>query len=167
MNLTYADDASGNITGITNTLDATKNKSFTYDTLDRLTGGTGSWGPLGGTYDGVGNRLTEGANNYTYSSNTNKLSSANGKSFGYDNNGNTTTESARQYTYSQNQRLIQVVDGAMTAGYTYNGNGQRVKKVVSGVTTIFPITASADRSSPNRTAQAQSPRNMFISTASH
>jgi hypothetical protein len=29
------------------------------------------------------------------------------------------------------------VDGAMTAGYTYNGNGQRVKKVVNGTTTIF------------------------------
>ena len=58
-------------------------------------------------------------------------------SFGYDNNGNTTTESARQYIYNQNQRLIQVNDGAMTANYTYNGNGQRVKKVVNGTTTIF------------------------------
>lgn len=29
------------------------------------------------------------------------------------------------------------MDGAITAGYTYNGNGQRVKKVVNGTTTIF------------------------------
>jgi RHS repeat-associated protein len=137
LNLTYADDASGNITGITNTLDATNNKSFTYDTLDRLTGGTGSWGSLGWTYDGVGNRQTENTNSYTYTANTNKLNSANGKSYGYDNNGNTTTENARIYTYNQNQRLIQVTDGAMTVGYTYNGNGQRVKKAVNGVTTIF------------------------------
>ena len=48
-------------------------------------------------------------------------------------------ESARIYTYNQNQRLIQVVDGAMTANYTYNGNGQRVKKSVNGTMTIFPL----------------------------
>jgi RHS repeat-associated protein len=137
MKLTYADDANGNITGITNNLDATKNKSFGYDALDRLTSGTGSWGSLSWTYDGVGNRLTENSNSYTYTAGTNKLSSANGLSYGFDNNGNTTSENARIYTYNQNQRLIQVVDGAMTAGYTYNGNGQRVKKIVNGVTTIF------------------------------
>ena len=33
MNLTYADDANANITAITNALDATKNKSFSYDAL--------------------------------------------------------------------------------------------------------------------------------------
>ena len=59
------------------------------------------------------------------------------KAFGYDNNGNATTEGARQYIYSQNQRLIQVNDGATTAVYTYNGNGQRVKKIVNGQTTVF------------------------------
>jgi RHS repeat-associated protein len=34
------------------------------------------------------------------------------------------------------------VDGAMTAGYTYNGNGQRVKKTVNGVTTVFHYSLS-------------------------
>jgi RHS repeat-associated protein len=142
MNLSYADDSNGNITGITDSLDATKNKSFGYDALDRLTSGTGSWGTLGWTYDGVGNRQTENTNSYTYTAGTNKLSSANGKSYGYDNNGNTTTENARIYTYNQNQRLIQVVDGAMTAGYTHNGNGQRVKKTVNGQTTVFHYSLS-------------------------
>jgi len=139
LNLTSGFDANGNITGITNALDATKNKLFTYDALDRLSTATSSgiWGSLGWTYDGVGNRQTENSNTYTYTPNTNKLSAANGKSFGYDNNGNTATENARQYTYNQNQRLIQVVDGAMTANYTYNGNGQRVRKVVNGVITVF------------------------------
>ncbi len=140
MNLSYPTyDANGNITAINNTLDATKNKAFTYDALDRLSTATASgiWGSLAWTYDGVGNRQTEGSNVYSYVPNTNKLSGAGGTSFGYDNNGNTTSQAARQYTYNQNQRLIQVVDGAMTAGYTYNGNGQRVKKTVNGVTTIF------------------------------
>ena len=140
MGLSYPTyDNNGNIQAIQDQLDPTKNKSFTYDALDRLSTGTASgiWGSLGWTYDGVGNRQTENGNTYTYAPNTNKLTSANGMSFGYDNNGNTTTQSARIYTYNQNQRLIQVADGAMTANYTYNGNGQRVKKNVSGTVTIF------------------------------
>ncbi len=131
QNLTYGYDYNGNITSIT------PGKTYTYDTLDRLGTATGTWGSLGWTYDGVGNRQTENANTYTYAPYTNKLATANGISFGYDNNGNTTTQSSRVYTYNQNQRLIQVVDGAMTAGYTYNGNGQRVKKTVNSVTTVF------------------------------
>jgi RHS repeat-associated protein len=138
MNLSYSSyDANGNITGIVNNLDAAKNKSYSYDALDRLISATGSWGSLTWTYDSVGNRLTENTNSYTYASNTNKLINANGKTFGYDNNGNTTIESARQYIYNQNQRLIQVNDGATTANYTYNGSGQRIKKIVNGATTIF------------------------------
>lgn len=140
LNLSYTGyDSNGNITAITNTLDVSKNKSFTYDNLDRLwtATSTGIWGSLAWTYDGVGNRQTENAGAYTYYQNTNKLNTANGIAFAYDNNGNTTTEAARQYVYNQNQRLIQVNDGAITANYTYNGSGQRVKKVVNGVTTVF------------------------------
>lgn len=139
QNMTFADDANGNITGITNNIDGTKSKSFTYDALDRLATATASglWGSLAWTYDGAGNRLTENGNSYTYAPNSNKLTGANGISFGYDNNGNTTSQAARSYTYNQNQRLIQVVDGALTANYTYNGNGQRVKKNVNGTVTVF------------------------------
>jgi RHS repeat-associated protein len=131
QNLTYGYDYNGNITGIS------PGKTYTYDALDRLWAANGPWGSLGWTYDGVGNRLTENANTYTYATNTNKLTNATGITFGYDNNGNTTTQASRVYTYNQNQRLIQVVDGAMTANYTYNGNGQRVKKSVNGTITIF------------------------------
>jgi len=144
MNLSYPTyDANGNIIAINNVLDATKNKSFGYDALDRLTSGTGSWGLLSWTYDGVGNRLTEGSTVYSYAPGTDKLTGVGGTSFGYDNNGNTTSQAARSYTYNQNQRLIQVVDGAMTATYAYNGLGQRVKKVVNGTTTIFHYISSA------------------------
>jgi RHS repeat-associated protein len=140
MNLSYPSyDANGNIQSITNNLDPTKNKTFTYDTLDRLStaAASGIWGSLGWTYDGVGNRQTENSNSYTYALNTNKLTSANAISFGYDNNGNATTEGSKQYIYNQNQRLIQVNNGGTIAYYTYNGNGQRAKKTVDGSTTIF------------------------------
>jgi RHS repeat-associated protein len=138
LNLSYGSyDANGNITGITNTPDSTKNKTFTYDALDRLATATASglWGSLGWTYDGVGNRQTENTNSYTYFSNTNKLGSANGKSYGYDSNGNTTGEGIRTFGYNDNQRLVTVSDAGVV--YVYNGNGQRVKKVVSGTTTVF------------------------------
>ncbi len=147
MNLSYASyDSNGNITAINNALDATKNKSFGYDALDRLTSGSGSWGSLSWTYDGVGNRQTqtEGASSstYAYQTGTNKLTGITGAQtalFTFDPNGNTDTENtARNYVYNQNQRLISVVDGGNTKGeYTYNGNGQRVKKTVNGVTTVF------------------------------
>ena len=132
-------DSNGNIMAIQNTLDPTKNKAFTYDTLDRLStaASSGIWGSLGWTYDGVGNRQTEGSTVYTYTAGTNKLSGAGSLNFGYDNNGNATSQAARLYTYNENQRLIQVNDGATAAYYTYNGNGQRVKKNVSGTITVF------------------------------
>ncbi|MBI4709984.1 MAG: hypothetical protein HY759_02615, partial [Nitrospirae bacterium] len=48
------------------------------------------------------------------------------------------SDNSRQYIYNQNQRLIKAVESGVTTGeYTYNGNGQRVKKTVDGQTTIF------------------------------
>jgi RHS repeat-associated protein len=135
--LVFGYDANSNVNSITNTFDYTKNKGYGYDALDRLTSGTGPWGSLSWTYDGVGNRLTEGANSYLYTVGTNKLNNANGKSYTYDNNGNTTNEGTRTNNYNENQRLLQTSDGTITATYTYNGNGERVKKVVGGTTTIF------------------------------
>ncbi|ACM19395.1 RHS repeat protein [Geotalea daltonii FRC-32] len=143
QNLTYGYDANGNITAITNTLDNTKNKSYTYDSLDRLGSGTGPWGTITWTYDGVGNRQTQidssGTSSYSYQSGSNRLTGitgANPATFGYDTNGNTATENGKIYTYNQNQRLIQAAANE-TGSYSYNAQGQRTKKTVNGVTTYF------------------------------
>jgi RHS repeat-associated protein len=73
-----------------------------------------------------------GSTAYSYTLNTNKLSSTSGektRSFNYDADGNTTVENSKQFIYNQNQRLIQAVEGSNVLGeYVYNGNGQRVKK---------------------------------------
>ncbi len=148
LNLSYSSyDANGNIKSIQNLLDPGKDRSFTYDTLDRLdtASAPGIWGSLDWNYDGVGNRTSEatgtGTNIYSYYGGTNKLQSITGslsKNFSFDSNGNTYTENGREFVYNQNQRLIRVVDAGVTKGeYTYNGNGQRVKKVVNGTATIF------------------------------
>jgi len=129
MNNTYGFDSNSNITTIT------PGKAYTYDPLDRLSSASGPWGSLAWNYDGVGNRLSENVSGYTYISGSNKLNTANGLSYGYDSNGNITGEGARTYGYNDNQRLVTV----STAGavYTYNGNGQRVKKSANGTTTVF------------------------------
>ncbi len=135
----YTPDANGNITAITNNLNSAKNRSYTYDALNRLGTAIGPWGSLGWTYDGTGNRITEGANNYTYTAGTNKLASVSGPvatSFTYDNNGNTVTDNSKTFTYNQNQRLSQAT-GTQTGDYVYNANGQRSRKTINGVATYF------------------------------
>ena len=101
QNLIYTYDTNDNITGITDSLDNAKNKSYGYDSLDRLTLAIGPWGSVAYTYDGVGNRKTEntqtGNTSYTYTQN--KLMTATGEkyySFGYDQNGNTNQENSKR-----------------------------------------------------------------------
>src|SRR3954447_5529537 len=57
---TYTDDAAGNITSIHDMLDATYNRDFGYDDLNRLTianSGSSLWGPGSYRYDAMGNLL--------------------------------------------------------------------------------------------------------------
>ncbi len=142
----YSHDANGNVTAISYLINSTKNKTFGYDALDRLTAATGPWpssGSLSYTYDSVGNRLTEGgtlgSSAYTYSDNLlTDITGAKNKTFSYDANGNTITENNRLFTYAQNNRLIQVTENSATLGtYTHDGQGRRVKKVAGGQTTYF------------------------------
>ena len=136
--LAYTRDNTGNITAITDTLNPSTNKSYTYDDLNRLTIATGPYGAISYAYDPVGNRTYEttdtGNTTYNYTANTNKLSSATGEkafNFSYDNDGNTTHENSRQSIYNYNQRLTRVTENGITESeYAYNGKGQRVKKWV-------------------------------------
>ena len=145
QNVSYTLDANGNITGITDNLNPTKNKSFGYDALDRLTAGTGPWGSLAWTYDGVGNRQTQVENGatstYTYQTGTNKLTGVSGPSplaFSLDSNGNTTSENAKTYTYNQNNRLIKATESwTMKGEYAYSASGQRATKTAGGTTTVY------------------------------
>ncbi|MBW1717682.1 MAG: hypothetical protein JRJ77_18030, partial [Deltaproteobacteria bacterium] len=103
-------------------------------------------GTIGYTYDRVGNRITRTINdeteNYTYIPGTNKLNEITGPGdpvmYTYDANGNITGIGNKVLSYNQNNRLLRVEeDGDILGEYTYNGLGQRVVKVSSGVTTIY------------------------------
>ncbi|HPA15653.1 MAG TPA: DUF6531 domain-containing protein, partial [Desulfobacterales bacterium] len=138
-------DATGNVTAITDNLDAANNQTFGYDDLYRLTSATGVYGAIGYTYDNVGNRLTRThdglTDTYHYESGTNRLieiSGADPQSFTLDAAGNTTATGSKSLVYNQNNRLIQAAENsALPAEYTYNGNGRRVIKQTDEGTTVY------------------------------
>jgi len=145
QNHSYGFDNSGNIIAITNLLDNSKNKSYSYDSLDRLTAATGPWGNLGWTYDSVGNRQSysepTGTSSYSYQANSNRITGSSGvqsASYSLDANGNTIADTGKSYTYNQNNRLIQAAQNSTTLGsYSYNAQGQRVTKTAGGTTTVY------------------------------
>jgi hypothetical protein len=114
----YGHDPAGNITTMTDALDASFNRAFTYDDLNRLrTANTGAslWGTGSYTYDAMGNILTStlGANaqTFTYQGTPPRLSSVT-----YDGAGN---ELAFGASYSsRNERT--------SGGNQYDGRGVRI-----------------------------------------
>ncbi|MBW1901200.1 MAG: hypothetical protein JRJ20_06140, partial [Deltaproteobacteria bacterium] len=145
QNLDYSLDPVGNISGIADNFDASRSQAFGYDALYRLTSAAGIYGAIDYTYDNVGNRQTKTLNGqtetYTYIQNTNRIQETTGQDpvvFSYDANGNTTSMGNKTLIYNQNNRLVRVSEnGAVLDNYVYNGNGQRVKKVSDGQTTLF------------------------------
>jgi RHS repeat-associated protein len=111
LNLTYGYDPNGNITSI---LDAVN--------------------PPGG-------EVLETPGVYSYQPGTNKLihiETTPPIDFGYDENANITSETGWTYVYDLSNQLIRVFAGSnQVAEYTYNGAGQRIKKVTQTETRIF------------------------------
>jgi len=121
---------------------------YSYDPLYRLTQAsiqltTGFQEAY--TYNKTGDRLSSALNNasptaYTYTAGTHRLASVGGTVRTYDNNGNTKTGVTTNMTfgYDDKNRLATATSGFVTATYTTNGRGERVRKVVTGVN---PVTA--------------------------
>jgi len=144
----YDYDGVNNITAILDGIDAGNDQAFDYDVLNRLSSATGRYGTLEYTYDGVGNRLTQtfntvtGATTETYAldpgSNRLLMVTSTGnqlRTFTYTATGNVATDTVgfqATFTYNNANRLKRVINQGVTADYTYNVLGQRVKKVLSG-----------------------------------
>ncbi|MFS1525204.1 RHS repeat-associated core domain-containing protein [Microbulbifer sp. 2304DJ12-6] len=138
LSQSYSYNPVDNITGITDSLDAAKNRSYDYDTLYRLTDDSSVAGQNSFTYDLLGNRTqqTTTKNNtseviaYGYESNSNRLSEKGGEAWSTDSAGNTTSanDGARQYTYNHANRLNTYSEnGTLKGTYYYNAIGQRVR----------------------------------------
>ncbi|HTV84874.1 MAG TPA: hypothetical protein VME63_05690 [Dyella sp.] len=134
----YTYDANGNITQVQDEVNGQRNKSFTYDALDRLTNATASnlYGTESYTYDALNNlrsRLTGGTTLTLNYNGNNQLSSvseggATVTTYGYDNQGNRnslTSGSTTSYSFDTENQLLQV---SGVEGYAYDAAGRRVAK---------------------------------------
>src|SRR6185437_7294447 len=131
----------GNVFGITNYKDSSRNQTFTYDSLDRLTSAqnagtncsamtvnnkTEYWGNSY-TYDAWGNLLQKSV---TKCSAENAIFTMNGNNqafyYPYDAAGNMLNDGIFAYTFDQENRIT----GAGGYGYIYDADGNRVEKVI-------------------------------------
>jgi RHS repeat-associated protein len=129
----------GNVTGWTSTGQQTFNRSYTFDTLNRLTGYSDTASSqackgLSWSIDAWGNRWqqtqTSGTCAFTFNQpvNTkNQFSASN-----YDAAGNLLGDGTHAYSYDAEDR-IQSVDSGKTASYVYDANGLRVAKMLGSI----------------------------------
>jgi RHS repeat-associated protein len=156
FNITYdfhnGSGNNGNVWGILNNREHTRDQSFTYDRLNRLASGqnagtncaattangkTEYWGN-NYTYDAWGNLLAKtvtkcGAENMSLTADGHNWLHASGTDYQYDAAGNMTfnaTPPAQSYTYDAESRITQINSGAVQ--YTYDPAMGRVRKDVSG-----------------------------------
>lgn len=153
--LTYSYGAAGSnngqISSISDYVQAGRSITYTYDSLYRMTNAvtTGSasfpaWG-LGESYDRYGNRTAQSissgctglscpTNAVSVSATTNQI---NQTPYLYDLSGNMTNDGNNTITYDAEGHAVTASGGLGSGTYTYDGNGLRVKKSVSGQVTTY------------------------------
>ena len=150
----YQRDAAGNITQITDALDAGFNRSFGYDDLNRLTtanSGASLWGTGSFRYDAMGTLLesTLGPRSYVAQTDgtTPKLSlvSEDGapRYISYDAAGNEVAVGSESFQYNPRNQL----SGSGLVSYQYDGRGIRSKTTLADSTCPVSVTG-APRSYP-------------------
>ncbi len=144
----------GNVWGITNYKDSSRNQSFTYDALNRLTsaqnagtncatttvnGKTEYWGNSYG-YDAWGNLLAKtvtkcSAENLSITALTNNRLSG----YTYDAAGNMSADPTDGVTlvYDAENRISTATKNGATTSYTYDADGERVRKDSGGPATEY------------------------------
>ena len=141
--VTLSYDRAGRINAQTHAQTASRNQSYYYDLLDRVTGSSGAF-EMSFSFDANGNRLSklEGSafDQYTVSQTSNRIDTISGdlnRSYQYDAAGNTLSDGERSFSYNTANRLTTITKGSVTQDNLYNGLGQRVRKTVGGVSTLF------------------------------
>lgn len=127
----------GNVLSITNGMDSTRSQTYTYDNLNRVASGrdTSHWGETY-TYDNWGNlyqttRMSGlSGNNWSVTANgNNRLSNLT-----YDSAGEVAQDQfGNAFSYDAEGRILSGGSGT----YVYDGDGNRVKKTVSGTTMLY------------------------------
>ena len=147
----YTYDSVGNITTIDDSMWG-ETQTFGYDSLNRLTSASATGGlanynetytydPTTGNLDLKGDlNIDYGDTNHIHAA-TSATLGANTNTYEYDDNGNMDTRIIGGQTvhldYDAENRLVSVTGTNLSAQFTYNGDGQRVKSVVNGETILF------------------------------
>ncbi len=148
LNTSYGYDGLGNPASITDSVDASLNRTLGYDDIDRLVSATGPWGTGTLSYDGRGNLLTQNygatySRTYTYDA-SNRLASYTGSSaFAYDAWGNATRSGTALSNHSFDDASNLVCASCDTASpllFEYDANNYRVKKT-RGETVTYALYA--------------------------
>jgi RHS repeat-associated protein len=156
QNLQYRYDRVGNVLTITDTASfspTAQYQRFTYDALDRLltaqaTGGSSGTYSETYAYNAIGNiTTTSRLGNYAYGLKPHAVITAGSNLYTYDANGNMLTRvevsGTQRITYTQSwdreNRLAVVTNtvSGQVSQYFYDGDGNRVKKVQNGQTTVY------------------------------
>jgi len=139
----YSLDSASRITGVSDATVPARSWTYGYDSMDRLTSATTSSRTQAFTYDGDGNRLTQGgdsASTFTVASASNRLSGTTGalaRTYSYDAAGNTLSDGSHTFTYNDAGRVASVTGTSGAVAYLYNALGQRIQKATSASTTLF------------------------------
>ena len=141
FNRSYSYDSAGNVTGITDLLNAANTQSYGYDARDRLT----SW-TLGGTtatyaYNNIGNLTNKAGTAYTYPAagtpRPHAPTSVGGQAYSYDANGNLLSGGGRTYVWTADNRPVSITTSSGTESYRYDADGNRTRRSGGGVTRIY------------------------------
>jgi RHS repeat-associated protein len=153
INLTYGFDYVGNITQITDNLvaDGSKNRTYTYDSLNRLTEANSPsyGGSLVYQYDKAGNMTYNSRyGHYEYEDSNHvhavtKVKKTDGTlvaEYAYDVNGNMESGAGRTFSYDYDNRPTSIAyDGKATVS-VYDASGFRVKKTIPDTEITFKTT---------------------------
>lgn len=147
QDLAYLYDSKGNITKISDNLNATTQR-FVYDELDRLVSANGTrYGQKTYQYDQIGNIIQKDGRVFFYGEGAAGEHAvthlSDGSSYTYDLNGNMVSQqqagsAVRTYGYDSEQRLVESKTGsATTATYEYDDQGQRTRKTVGSTISVY------------------------------
>jgi RHS repeat-associated protein len=126
QNISYTYDNGGNITEITDLMDANRTQTFTYDHLNRLTQVQSPvYGTLTYQYNEIGNMMYNSqVGTYTYGAKPHAVIQAGTNTYQYDANGNMTQRPNQTITYDYDNRPVSI----NRTTFIYDYSGQRVKK---------------------------------------
>jgi RHS repeat-associated protein len=135
--LGYNFNARGNLANYYNYKDRTKDKSFGYDPLNRLTVFNGPWGNGIYQYDPSGDRTQKTIGSATTSySYTNHLLT--GSSYSFNGDGDMTRDGDVSFEYDVFHNVKKATkSGSTLATYGYDSSKQRVYKIAGDSTTLY------------------------------